>query len=430
MVWPDRTPHPSMYEFKKLTQPIGFSFKDKQLTITNEQYFTDMSWLKGQWQVKVNGRVVDKGPLKQLNTAPGKSAVLTLPLKQLTLKADEEAFLCVSFTVGKKTSWCAAGHELAWEQFKLKAAKISATDKRAGRQAEQLPCPTVTEGRRSIKVKAADLTLVFNKNKGELSSYKHNGTELFVNGPRLNLWRAATDNDGIRNWTGQESKPMGKWLAARLDKLIFANAETSFKQAGATVEISIRQTAHGRGCKYGVKHLQIYTISADGTVSVQNRVSADKRLPELPRIGVTMQLASGMEQLEWFGCGPHESYCDRKAGNRVDLYQGTVTDQYVPYILPQEHGNKVDVRWMSLSNREKTITFKAHKLMECSASHYTAAALFASLHTNELKPIKETVVNIDYQQRGLGSGSAGEQTLEQYRIQPGTYEFGYTIGVE
>jgi len=98
--------------------------------------------------------------------------------------------------------------------------------------------------------------------------------------------------------------------------------------------------------------------------------------------------------------------------------------------MPQEHGNKVDVRWMSLSGQRKKVVFRANKLMECSASHFTANDLFNALHTNELEPRQEVVVNIDYKQRGLGTRSCGPHTLEKYQVKPGTYEFGYTIGIE
>jgi beta-galactosidase len=427
MVWPDRTPHPSMYEFKKLTQPIRIRYKNKKLSITNEQYFTDMSWLVGQWQVKVNGEIIDQGFLEPLNTAPGKTAEQELPLKPISLKVDEEAFLNIIFTAAKKTSWCAQGHELAWEQFPLKADTRCLSKLSIGKKAAQLLAPTVNESQNTIEVQTADIKLTFDKSKGILFSYKYKHTELLARGPRLNVWRAATDNDGIRNWTGQENKPMGKWLAAGLDKLIFSKAETAFKKTGDSVEVSIKQSVYGHGCKNGFKHLQIYTIKPNSRIEVKNQVLADQKLPELPRMGITLHLVSGMETLEWFGCGPHESYCDRKEGNMVDVYRSTVTDQYVPYILPQEHGNKVDVRWMRLSNGKQTIEFKAENLMECSASHYTSHQLYKCRHTNELKPIKETVINLDYQQRGLGSGSAGEQTLEQYRIYPKLFHFNFTI---
>jgi beta-galactosidase len=422
MIWPDRTPHPGMHEFKKVVQPVSMKLKDRQLTVVNEQDFTDLGWLKGDWCLKVNGKVLQRGTLPLLRTAPGASSVVKLPLKKPDLKPGQELFLMVSFRTRGKTAWCQAGHEVAWEQFAL--------GRRAKPAAPPAGTPEVRDNTRSVTVSAGTLKFAFDKRRGEMVSLKHDGRELLAKGPRLNVWRAATDNDGIKKWSGQKNKPLGKWLAAGLNKLSFETPVIAVRRKGNTVVIAIRQHAYGSSKDMSFTHVHEYTIRGDGTVSVKNKVDANPLLPELPRIGVTMQLAPGLEKLEWFGCGPHESYCDRKAGTPVDLYKGTVTGQYVPYGVPQEHGNKVDVRWMSLADGRNKVVFHADKLMECSASHFTADDLFKATHTNELEPRREVIVNIDCKQRGLGTGSCGPQTLEKYQVKPGSYQFGYTIEIK
>ena len=422
MVWPDRTPHPGMFEFKKLVQPVAMQLKGSSLAVTNEQYFTGMDWLQGRWEVKVNGRIVQKGKLKILKTAPGQTASLKLPLRKLTLKPGEESFLMVSFAARSRTSWCPKGHEVAWEQFVLGKASPVLLKRLGG--------ATFSESSNSIRIVAGRVHVVFSRTTGMITSLKHDGTELVVKGPKLNVWRAATDNDGIKRWSGQKRKPLGKWLTAGLNKISFGKAVTSVRRRGGCVEVSVRRPAFAIGPEPAFEHTHVYTITGNGRIHVSNKVVAGKDLPELPRIGVTMQLVPGLESLKWYGCGPHESYCDRKAGAAVDVYGGTVSGQYVPYILPQEHGNKVDVRWMSLAGLNKKVTFRAKTLMECSASHFTADDLFAAFHTNELSPRKEVIVNIDCRQRGLGTGSCGPQTLEKYQVPPGKYEFGYSIEVD
>ena len=136
-----------------------------------------------------------------------------------------------------------------------------------------------------------------------------------------------------------------------------------------------------------------------------------------------------MQLRKWFGRGPHENYSDRNRGAAVGLYSGKVADQYVPYILPQEHGNKTDVRWLSLESSDgRGVKFSAAgRLLECSASHFTADDLFKAKHTTDLVPRPKVIVNLDYAQRGLGTASCGPDTLEQYRIQPGKYRFSYFI---
>lgn len=401
---------------------MDIRFKSKTLTIENTQYFTDTAWLKGTWTIKVAGTVVQEGNIRLSAIRPGNKANVVLPIKSLDLQPGEEAFMMISFVSAEKTPWCPNGHEVAWEQFSL--GKGKAVKAIAGTLAV-----TAKETEQTITIAAGAMELVFSRTKGALTSCKHEGVDVLVKGPQLNVWRAATDNDGIKRWSGQQSKPLGKWLTAGIDKLTCVKSVAELEQAKNKATVKISQTFRCSNTKFEFEHVHTYTILGDGKISVTNQMIADKGLPELPRLGVTMQLIPGMEQFAWFGCGPHESYCDRKAGAPVDLYQSTVDEQYVPYILPQEHGNKVDVRWMSISNGTKTITFRAHALMECSASHFTADDLYAAFHSHELKPREETIINLDCRQRGLGSGSCGPHTLDQYQIPAGTYAFGYTLEI-
>ena len=248
-------------------------------------------------------------------------------------------------------------------------------------------------------------------------------------GRQLNIWRAATDNDGIKCWTGQHKKPLGRWREAGYDRLTIKPQSCALRRnADGTVTIICRSVATGPDPGYRITHRHVYTIFPSGDITVANTIAVDRRLPELPRVGVTLTMPPRFEQLEWLGRGPHESYCDRKAGAPVGLYRGTVTGQYVPYIMPQEHGNKTDVRWLLLTdNAGAGLLFVAAGLMECSASHFTADDLYRAYHTNELTPRKEVIVNLDYRQRGLGTGSCGPDTLPQYRLQPGVYRFNYRI---
>ena len=158
-------------------------------------------------------------------------------------------------------------------------------------------------------------------------------------------------------------------------------------------------------------------------------------MPPLPRLGLTMTLTKGFEQVEWFGRGPHENYIDRNEGAAVGLYRGTVDDQYVPYIMPQENGNKTDVRWLTLSNDDGVGLLAAGKQgapgegpwMEASVSHYTSEDLYRAFHTHELIRRDETILNLDHKQCGLGGASCGPGTLPQYLIEPGTYKFIFRL---
>jgi len=423
MIWPDRTPHPAMYEFKKLTQPVSIQYSKGTLRVTNEQDFTDLGWLQGSWRLKVNGKQVQQGQLPRLVTTPGKTDVIVLPLRKPELAPGEELFLSVHFKTRKATGWCPRGHEVAWEQFAVAAHHRKGKGLRKGARA----LPVVEEGRGDLSILAGTTRLVFDKERGQLVSLQQGEYELLHEGPRLNLWRAATDNDGIKRWSGQLKKPLGQWLAAGLDKLEGTQPTVNWQRRTGGVEINLSQTWQAKEGKHGFVHTSGYLVDGQGGIDVRNRVTVFGTLPSLPRVGITLQLVAGFENVSWFGRGPHETYCDRKEGAPVDLYRSTVSEQYVPYILPQEHGNKVDVRWLQLDDGRHTVRFRSHKLLECSVSHFTADDLFRAFHTHELKPRPEVIVNLDYGQRGLGTGSCGPQTLPQYELQPGTYDFGFSI---
>jgi beta-galactosidase len=152
-----------------------------------------------------------------------------------------------------------------------------------------------------------------------------------------------------------------------------------------------------------------------------------RAIPDLPRLGVALTLKPGFEKLRWFGRGPFENYCDRKRAALVDLCESTVTEQYVPYIMPQEHGNHTDVRWLSLGCESAKLLVEAVGPMEFSASHYSAQDLDAAYHTYDLHPRAEVILSLDYRQRGLGTESCGPGPLEQYKIKSGRYSWSYTL---
>lgn len=386
LIWPDRTPHPAMYEFKKLAQPVGVELRDDStLRITNKRNFTDLSDLSGHWELLEDGDVIASGELPQLTTAAGESETVPLTLPRVGKKT---MHLDLFFQTLEKTPWCPAGHEVAHEQFELQTAPPEAP--------ASLP----------LNVKVNDDSV----------SIEQDG-ETVLSNLDLNVWRACTDNDGICGWTGMEKRPMGLWLAAG-----FQTLEATACQHNA-LEDSVELT---RTYAKGIELKQRF-VPCDEGLRVENEFIFPDDLPTLPRIGLKALLPSGFEQLEWFGKGPHESYIDRDAGAFSKHWKSTVTEQYVPYILPQEHGNHVGTRWMSLNNGTKRLQVTGTNPFEFSASHFTANDLFAVTHTDQLTPREETILTLDLKQRGLGSGSCGPQTERPYHCDPGKYRFDFTI---
>ena len=198
--------------------------------------------------------------------------------------------------------------------------------------------------------------------------------------------------------------------------------------AGARPTVEIVQRASGRDQWSDFEHVQRYTLLPSGELRVDNLVRLGKDMADIPRVGVTLVLAPGLEQLEWVGRGPWENYSDRKASALIGRYQSSVAEQYVPYIMPQEHGHKTDVRWLTLCDASgRGLRVAGAPLIEFNASHFTADDLFNAKHTCDLKPRAEVVLCLDHAQRGLGTASCGPDTLERYRLLQRAYRFTYLL---
>jgi hypothetical protein len=158
-----------------------------------------------------------------------------------------------------------------------------------------------------------------------------------------------------------------------------------------------------------------YSIFGTGDVLLHTQITPLKEMPELPRVGLELMLPSGFDAVQWYGRGPHENYIDRQESALVGVYSGSVQDQYVPYIRPQEFGNKSDVRWAALRNvRGVGLLAVGMPLLNFSARHYTTEDLTQASHTYELTRLPQTVLNLDYRHAGLGSNSCGPGPLPQY----------------
>ena len=414
VVWPDHTPHPAMLECKTLFSPVALSWNETTgtLEIKSKADFTSLDWLTGKWELQRDGETVTQGELGSLNIAPDETKSFDL---QLNIPTDGIITLNVSLSAHEDTSWCEAGFDVATHQLLLREVAVEApplTDIATAKQ----------EGE-SFTMEAGDLKAQIGK--GGLSSLEFKGRELLASPMQMQVFRGATDNDGIKGWTGQEDKPLGRWLKAGLDKLRIEGRETT-SEGGQLVVTSSGSTEQQADA---VTLKQTFSLT-QGILRVENEFTVAEGLPDLPRIGVTLALPEGFEQLEWLANGPHENYCDRKASARFGRHSSTVSDEYVPYVLPQEHGHKTGVRRLKVSNGETTVDFVAVGApFEGSVSHLTPNDLFAAFHTFDLKTRPETWVNLDAAHRGLGTASCGPDALDQYKVFPGTYKLNFEIRV-
>ena len=426
LVWPDRTPHPGLFEFKHLAQPakaVAYQLKPGVLEIRNKQDFSTLGWVRGEWEVKVNGKLAAKGKLPALKAGPQETEKIRLKLPALALTTGEEAFLNVRFFAAQKTAWCEAGHVVGWDQIALpikakKPAKLALLGS---------PALAIEQNGDALRIGNEEVQVAIAGATGLVESLRWRGQDFLVAGPQLQIWRGPTDNDGIKLW-GDPNKTLSRWQKQGLDKLVLKTISArATPNRDGSVTHRVEQVGSCAASDKAVRHLATRTFRPDGSMSVENIFVVDKAVSDLPRLGVVMTLAPGFEKLKWFGRGPLENYWDRKRSSIIDLYESTVTAQYVPYVMPQEHGNHTDVRWLSLENKDAGFLVRAEGVFEFTASHYTAQDLTAACHTYDLKPRKEVILSLDYHQRGLGTASCGPDTLDQYKIGPGKYRLAYTV---
>jgi beta-galactosidase len=215
------------------------------------------------------------------------------------------------------------------------------------------------------------------------------------------------------------------WSGWGLEKLTRTVKSIERAQGGSVTVVAEEQTGSG----IVVRHEQRLEPAANGGILVHETVHIPDELTDLPRIGIVLETVPGLEQVEWFGTGPMETYPDRRLGGMVAHWGSSATDQHMPYGRPQESGGHAGVRWLSVSDgRGSGFTLAADTPAQASATHFRASQLAEAGHEAELRPIPETVVHFDTAHRGLGTASCGPDTLPEYIVGPGTYEWTWAIG--
>ena len=415
---PDREPHTGLINFKKVIEPVHVHDADVLngiVKITNKYDMIGLNHLQGFWSLYRNGEITQSGLVDDIDIKPHQSKNITIPFDKLNITNGDEYMLNISFRLKNETLWAKSGHEVSYSQIALpvKAEKTLL-------KAYDMEKIAADETAGKITIEGNDFTVVFCKVDGTIEKLVYNGTDLIKKGPKLNVWWAPTDND----WTfgnGFEKQ----WIEAGLNHLKHYVQHAQLSQATknyAVVEIDASLATPSFLPAFNVKYT--YTVFGSGDITLKtdvtpNNVKYDKPLPSLPKIGLQMILNKEFDNMQWYGRGPHESYSDRKESALIGVYSGTVDEQFENYVRPQENGNKTDVRWVALTNLRGTgLLANGAELINTSASHYTDENLTAATHTNELNRIDEIVLNIDHKVSGVGSGSCGPQTLEQYQIKP------------
>jgi beta-galactosidase len=433
MVHPDRTPHPAMWEFKHLVQPVkaaAVNARDGEFRIANTDFFRNADWLTAHWNVDADGERIQAGSLGPLDIAPQASMPVRLDLEIPAEAADREITVNFRFVANSDHSWCPQGHEVGWNQFAV-GPRPNLAPPPVGRGAAASSPARRTTGHETT-LSAAGVRAVVDQRRGCIRTIEVNGEAVMTAGPRFNLWRAPIDNDGLKSrpdHVNTDRKPLGRWYKAGYDRLRAAQPAVSVAENTHGVAVEIRQEFFPRGGKQAFTHTQLWTMRPDGVLLCENTFIMPDGLPEVPRLGVQCTFEEGCDRLSWFGLGPHETYPDRKAGGLLGRYQGTVADQYFPYVVPQENGNKEDVRWFALTSTQGTgLRFQAlSEPFGFSAHHFTPRELTKARHVNEVPCRRDVTVLVDAAHRGLGTGGCGPDTLPHYCVRPGRYSLSFAL---
>lgn len=422
LVLPERGVTPKLWEVKRCYQRIDVAWNGPcSVKVGNKYAFTNLAEFEARYEVTEGGVAMVQGSLGSPGVAPGEEGTLELPITDLPPVRDER-FLRVSFHLKEDTLWAKVGHEVAAVQLAFGSALE--------------PRRLVTSGGRlpsrddwiELSVKADRSSFVFSRRQGNLVAWRHDQVKLLsrrYRGPRLNLYRALTDNDV---WLRDTFFASGlSQLSRRVRRFEVAEGD-GFLRIETLVEVlGFRGT--------GFHHRTIYTVYADGALALDNLVTPIGELPPLPKLGIEFSVPSAFKRFTWFGRGPLESYPDRKTAMDVGLYEGDVDEQATHYVRPQESGNKEDVRWAALRDAEGNgIRIVPDRPLAMTVSRVRPDDLEAARHRNgerrryiDLLNRDEVIVSVDFGQMGLGGASCGPPPMEKYILRAGEYAWRFEL---
>ncbi len=422
LVFPDRTPHPAMQEVKHVWRPVrvsGVDVKKGKISISNERFFTTLSDLECRWELLADGIKVQTGKLDLPEIKAQTAATLELPYDLKSLPKGVEVHLTLHFLQKKATPWAAKGFEVCWDQLELPRTKARATR-------GEMTFSSFLHDENVLMLIGTEGTFVFDKPTGTLIDILK-GKKSFLAAPlELAVWRSYIDNDGVppgmlgipgmRTW----------WMEWDLPNSPIETLESKWNHDSGVLEVYSHQRIKA-GNNAVLEHKQLIVATGAG-LEFHHEVIVPAQLDDLQRLGMKFVLPAGFEKLEWFGRGLVDTYSDRK-GAPLAVHTSSVTDQYVPYLRPQDHGHHADTRWASIGSKNASLKLTALEpsTISFAARHHSDLLLEQATVTAELEASPETFVYVDHMLRGLGTGSCGPDTLEQYRIKAGRYEWSWSL---
>ena len=417
----DRTPHPHIYEVKKVLQYIHFeplAFTPNKIKVTNWHDFIGLEGYTLRWAVECDGKTVQDGEMDFPKIAPRNSANIELPLKALPADG-KEYFLTLRAFTKHEAPLVPKGHEVAIEQWELPSAPSAKTVQPVEGTL------TVDRNNETLTVKGNNFQVAFSTRNGEMTELNYTGKNLIKEGLQPNFWRPLTDND-IPN--GHLIR-CGTWRNAGRDAKL-QNIEVAEAGQTATVTATYRMEEQDADLQ------TLYKITPDGKVQVTMHFTPGKKpLSEMPRLGMRMILPAEYEMMTWLGRGPQETYADRKTGALIGLYNATVWEQFHPYVRAQETANHCDVRWVALRNAAgEGLLVVGEEPLSVSAWNFPMEDIeyrpsqMERRHGGSIQKKDMIWLNIDHKQMGVGGDNTwGAQVHPEYTITPHEWKYSFTL---
>ncbi|HAA18163.1 MAG TPA: beta-galactosidase, partial [Cytophagales bacterium] len=426
LVGSDLTPHPAMEEVKKVYQDIHFDRAPEEgpdaFVIENRNFFTSLDAYRIAWSLQKGPLTLASEELELPSVGPGESVVVRIPQVLDTLLTGKyEVYLNFSAITRATTPALPEGYPVASEQIELQGPN-PAPDEVVLLKTDQVL--TVKETPEAWMFSGTSFSATINRTKGQWESYVLDGREMLKEGLRMNFWRPMTDNDFGNN---------------------FYNIAQVYRRAGEEYEVVSAEivSQSATQAKLAIRHYHPalrtgtvfhFTITGAGVVLVETETELGTHLPEVPRYGVRFQLDDQYRQLRYYGRGPWENYWDRKYSAHVGSYLGLVHDMYVPYIRPQENGNRSDVRFMEFLDYDgQGILVRGLPTVDVVARMFPQEDLDYNKwvdrrHTIDVQAKDLVEVCVDYRQRGLGGDNSwGATPHAEYRLWPGTYQLRFIV---
>ncbi|CDC54938.1 glycoside hydrolase family 2 TIM barrel [Phocaeicola coprophilus CAG:333] len=453
ILFPGHRPKPQYYEVKKVYQNVGVKAVDMtkgEIEVFNKAYFTPLSGYQMVWSLYKDGQKVQestafRGPRNIVG--PRESVRYAIPYDFASLDPQSEYFVKVQFLLAQDEPWAKKGFVQMEEQLPVKAAGVNPSLKEV---TASMAKPKMTEEGDFTRVEGNGFVAVFDNKQGTLHSLVYNGKQMLREGegPKLDALRAPTDND---NWMYQPWYQNGlhnlKHKVVALKVLEGNKGKSNTIQLMYTVESQAPNAAAllgGTSGRYSVKEdtskpfgpddfkfttNQIWTIYADGSIELQSGITSNNSSLVLPRIGYAMQLPEVLQQYTYYGRGPQNNYNDRKTGAFIEQHTSTVKDQFVDFPKPQSMGNREEVRWCALTDKEGNgVEFVMNHPLSVSALPWSALEMTLAPHPYQLPKSTGTHLHLDAAVTGLGGNSCGQGgPLEQDRVKAGNYEMSFVI---